>query len=241
VTILLPPLVERIETVHHPTTPRKNNFDMFKRNEQCPAASTLQVTSKYAYIKPTQNQQRSFSQDLLCKPHSRSLLNKYLHDNHDYLAASVLRLWYTTYCYTQVVAKPLRNDRANIIFQKYFDLIESEAELNWRWSNGMHDFQKLSFDHCCHMSVREKDAMVVQLKNQAYTFLEARINKPASSKDISNSYDLTLRLSDLSLDNSYSNATTPTGSSSGSSSDSSRSSCSSRSTVDGPLWTSERF
>ena len=64
---------------------------MFKRNEQCPAASTLQVTSKYAYIKPTQNQQRSFSQDLLCKPHSRSLLNKYLHDNHDYLAASVLR------------------------------------------------------------------------------------------------------------------------------------------------------
>ena len=200
----------------------------FKRNEQCPAPS------KYAYIKPSQNQ-RSFFQDLL-KPHSRSLLNKYLHDNHDYLAASVLRLWYATYCYTQVVAKPLRNDRANTIYQKFFDLIESEAELNWRWYNGMHDFQKLSFDHCCYVSVREKDAIICQLKRQAATFLEARINKPSEcSKDISNSYDLTLRLSDLSLDNS-SNVTTPTGSSS----DSSRSSCS-WSTVDGPLWTSERF
>ena len=152
--------------------------------------SSSSSSSKYAvHHRPTQTNNMGvniqwLAQDI-CQPKRRSMLNTYLLDAKDYQAAAVLRLWYATYCYTQVESKKLRVVRAKILCEKFFDRTttttrnattsSSERDyLPWDVSsaNEFHFVRKL---RSSDVSVREKDAIVVQIKRAAFRFLETRV------------------------------------------------------------------
>jgi len=101
------------------------------------------------------------------------MLNTYLLDVKEYQAAAVLRLWYATYCYTQVENKKLRVVRARKIVEKFFDRCSERSErLPWNVSSDDCFVRKLrSLD----VLAREKDAIILQIKRAAFYFLERRI------------------------------------------------------------------
>jgi hypothetical protein len=132
------------------------------------------TASKYSYCQPHHQKVidlRWLSQDLF-QPHRRSLLNKYLHDQQDYQAVSVLRLWYATHNYTQVASDNLKVGRANIIWEKFFKHNHEQSKLPWNLKDDMPYIRKL---YSSDVSVREKDAIIGRIKRQAYAFIKSRI------------------------------------------------------------------
>ena len=60
------------------------------------------------------------------------------------------------------------------MWEKFFDTSQAQAHLPWRLSNDMPYIRKL---YAKEVSVREKDAIINQIKRQAFRFLESRIGR----------------------------------------------------------------
>ena len=140
---------------------------------------------------------RWLSQDLT-QPRRRSMLNSYLVDAKEYQAAATLRLWYATYCYTEIASKSLRHARAKQLWGKFFsnggissssyhcsnddsgssgsserDSARDSERGRLAWNNITNKNHYTNKLKSPDVSLREKDGIVLHIKRAAFRFLQS--------------------------------------------------------------------